>query len=146
MEVLIRSNKLFDKITEYIKQNESVAEILIYGFLDKALLKKLNEFFTDENRKVSYKFIIPKIQYYKSSLIYMNQSKMDKCCQVRINPKCNKQFIIIDNLFLIVSGIKNKEECFSDNLVVLSYDDKEALDILKKTYIEDWESSYSIHL
>lgn len=152
MEVLIRNNNLTDKIINYIKENdlikedENIKEILVYGLLDKELLKKLNDYFTEQNILTSYKFIIPKIQYYKCGLIYIHQNKLGTKCEVRTNPKCNAQFLIMDNTFIVISGIKNKDEDFINKIILINHEDKEACDSLRKIFSEDWKSSYSIHL
>jgi len=152
LEVLIRSNNLVDKIISYIKENdlikedENIKEILVYGLLDKELLKKLNDYFDEQNVITSYKFIIPKIQYYKCGLIYIHQNKMGAKCEVRTNPKCNAQFLLIDDLFIAISGIKNKGEDFINKIIFINHEDKDACDSLRKIFLEDWKTSYNIHL
>lgn len=147
MEVIFRSRDLMDKIIDYVKENEKVTEILFYGFLNKDMLKILNDYIITRNTPISFKFIIPKIHYYKTALQFIKHNNMESICEVRTNPKCIGTFIIIDNTFAFFSGLRNKEEEIQlNNLILLKYDDGEASEALRKIFIRNWGSSYSIHL
>ncbi|SNR97152.1 hypothetical protein SAMN05446037_1002160 [Anaerovirgula multivorans] len=146
---LIKGKKILkEEVLNYLQEKTSLQEIFFYGIVDKEIIDIVSQKAFQMENTISFKIIIPNLHDFKFVNWLRNHQRLHNNYQVRTNPKCSGQYIVVDDMMIFISGTDaskytqlNQEVLF----VIEQHHNGNSL-FLKGMFLNEWANGYDLHL
>ncbi|ABR50489.1 hypothetical protein Amet_4417 [Alkaliphilus metalliredigens QYMF] len=148
MGFLIGRSYLISAIRNYLNTHPDTQEILFHGIMDKEILYSTVAVTSNIERDIAFKVIIPRLKDFRLINWFQEYKEIHNHYEIRSNPKCYSQFIVIDNMFIFVSGnSKDNLHTFNEQAIGFTEEaDQEACDQLKAIFLNSWNGGFRLKL
>jgi len=148
MAFLIGKSNLISAINDHLSTNSNTKEILFHGIMDKEIIYSTVKVISNISQPISFKVIIPKLKDLRLINWFQDYRDAHNHYEIRTNPKCGSQFIVIDDVFIFVSGnSKDNLHAFNERAVCFTEQgNQEACNQLSNIFVRSWEGGFHLKL
>ncbi|MCC5909992.1 MAG: hypothetical protein JJT76_06095 [Clostridiaceae bacterium] len=148
MGIIVGKNALINELEILLENDEIKKEILVHGIIDKEVIHSIVKMASAAESTVLFNIVIPNLSNFNMINWFRKYKNNHNHYKIRTNPKCNSQFIVIDDTFIFISGnTKEPVKVFNEETIcVLEKQHTAANQQLKEIFYHHWKQGYDLHL